>query len=95
MPSGDGALAGYLTTSGGPPPGTPDCGGVAGKIVVTGQGQVVAAQEVPANQFFQFVLPAGQYTVTATAAGAQCGEPQTLALGAGQQSQANLTCSIP
>ena len=96
MPSGDGALAGYLTTSGGPSPGTPDCGGVAGKIVVTGgQGQVVAAQEVPANHFFQFVLPAGQYTVTATAAGAQCGEPQTFALGAGQQSQANLTCSIP
>jgi hypothetical protein len=98
MSSTTGALVGYLILSGGPPPGTPDCGSGAGDLVVTnGQGQIVATQEVPAWQFFQFVLPPGIYTLSATLVGGLPCEPltPTVSVEAEHQTETNLACAIP
>ena len=91
IPAGDGWIVGGLYDEGGPFPGIDQCSSSAYTITATASdGTVAATQNVPADQSYTLVVPAGSYALSATHL---CRGEATVT--AGQQTDANTVCAFP
>lgn len=90
LPPGDGYIVGGVYDIGGPAPGITVCQGQVKTVVVTNAtGATVATQSVPAGQSFTFVLPAGDYGLSA----GFCRGTATVRSGA--ETRADVDCDVP
>ncbi len=90
LPPGEGAIVGGVYNAGGPAPGIYVCQGQANVVTLTdAAGATVAARQVPAGGSYAFVVPPGEYTLTA---GFCRG---TAVVTAGSATHADTVCAVP
>jgi hypothetical protein len=88
---GEGWIVGGSYIEGGPFPGVDECESSSYTVTVTeGKGAVLASQQVPGFHSYEFVLPAGAYTLKAG-----CGVPTRVTVSAGKETRADTYCLVP
>lgn len=97
VPTGDGWITGGLYIQGGPFPGVDECEGSAYTITATNAqtGAVAATQTVPGGGSYTLVVPAGSYTLSASANTGCPGNSQPVSVTADTQVTTDTYCDVP